>query len=156
LLIRSTENCPFCQFWPNRPSQIKRESHFHTFAYCPFASKIWALLDNLIKKIVPSPINKMLLFLGSEETNANGIILNTLVSITNYEIWMNRCKLAKNEPKIFTPPTILAKKIVNIFKVRLAIYYSIYKKRRKRELFKRKYHIQNIFSVEEKILIFHF
>jgi len=152
----NTENCPFCQFWPNRPIQIKRESHFHIFSLCPFASEVWALLDNVIKKIEPRPIDKILCFLGSEETNANGIILNTLISITNYEIWISRCKLKKSEPKIFTPPTVLAKKIVNIFKVRLAIYYSIYKKRRKRELFKRKFHVQNLFSVEEEILNFHF
>ena len=106
--------------------------------------------------IEPEPINKILCFLGSEKTTTNGIILNTLVSITNYEIWISRCKLLKNEPKIFTPPKILAKKIINIFKVRLAIYYSIYKKRRKKELFKRKYHIQNLFSVEEENLNFHF
>ena len=99
LPTRNFENCPFCQFWPNRPSQITRESHFHIFALCPFSSKVWTLLYNVIKKIEPKPINKILYFLGSEETNANGIILNTLISITNYEIWMSRCKLTKMNQK---------------------------------------------------------
>ena len=146
---KNIEKCVLCV--DTHPS---RESHLHLFSKCQYTQLVWDHLEEIILKIDPNPPNKLIWFLGQSFKSTSSRLFNTLVVITNHQIWISRCN-NKFEKKLI-PPNNLAKKVKAVFMLRLAMYFQIYKKRRKLEQFKKKFLLRSLFIIRENILEFNF